>query len=46
MPLNSPHPPILITHSHHTAAPANLIVDLGDDSEDSKYEDSDDELDV
>ena len=46
MPLDSPHPPILITHPHHTAAPTNLIVDLGDDSEDSEYEDFDDELDV
>ena len=46
MPLDSPHPPILITHPHRTAAPADLSVDLGDDSEDSEYEDFDDELDV
>ncbi len=34
------------THTHHTAAPTNVIVDLGDDTEDSEYKDVDDELDV
>jgi len=43
---NSPPPLIPTTHPHHTAAPADVIVDLGDDTEDSEYEDFDDELDV
>src|SRR5258706_10116608 len=34
------------THPHHTAAPTNVIVDLGDDTEDSEYKDFDDKLDV
>ena len=38
--------PIRTTRPHHTATPHDLIVDLGDDIEDSEYEDFDDELDV
>ena len=32
--------------THHTAAPTNVIVDLGDSPEDYEYEDSDDKLDI
>jgi hypothetical protein len=45
MSLNSP-PPIPTTHPHCTAAPTDVIVDLGDDFEDSEYKDFDDEPDV
>ena len=34
------------THPHHTAAPTNVIFDLGDGTEDSEYKEFDDELDV
>ncbi len=46
MSLNSPPPSIPTTLPHCAAAPADVIVDLGDDTEDSEYEDLDDELDV
>jgi len=50
---NSPRPQLTATllyipttHPHHTAAPADVIVDLGDDTEDSEYKDFGDKLDV
>jgi hypothetical protein len=46
MSLNSPPSPIPTTRPHRTAAPTDVIVDLGDDFEDSEYEDFDDEPDV
>ena len=39
---DSPHPPIPTTPTDHTATPANLIVDLDGDPEDSEYEDFED----
>ena len=44
--LNFPHPPVPTTHPHRTAAPADVIVDLGGGTEDSEYEDFEDELDI
>ena len=45
-PFNFPHHPVPTTYPHPTAASANVIVDLGDGTEDSEYEDFEDELNV
>ena len=44
--LNSPPPPLPTTHPHCTAAPADVIVDLGDGTGDSEYEDFENNHDV
>ena len=44
--LNSTPPSIPTTHAHRTAAPVDVIVDLDDGLEDSKYENCKDEFNV